>query len=144
MEIKHHFAIITLDGENLGKHGLHAGVLALGLRSLRLEEILVGCGLEFDQVRRGDDLFDFAEINTFSGSRWHLDLFLLVRSQDQTVFLITTQGKGATFNRELAELTDSGVCRNPALIRLETNLTRGESGATPFKDVAPTYRPVIT
>ena len=58
-------------------------------------------------------------------------------------FLTTTQGKSATFNRELAELTDSGV-RNPALIRLETNLGRGESGATPFADAAPTYRPVIT
>jgi len=45
---------------------------ALFGRRVRLQELLVGIGLQFDHVRRHDNLFDFAEIDSFSGSRWHL------------------------------------------------------------------------
>ena len=75
VEIEHALPVVALDGEDLGENGLQPEVLPLGRRHLRLQELLVGIGLQFDQVRRSDDFFDFAEINSFSCSRWHLDLY---------------------------------------------------------------------
>jgi hypothetical protein len=45
--------------------------LALAGRQIRLQKFRVGIGLQLDHVRRRDDFLDFAEIDTFSGSRWH-------------------------------------------------------------------------
>ncbi len=74
MEIEHAFAVVTFDREDLGENGLEPEILAAGLGHLRLEEFPVRIGLQLDQVGRGNDLFDFAEVNSFNGSRWHLDL----------------------------------------------------------------------
>jgi hypothetical protein len=54
-------------------------LLALAGGQIRLEELGVGIRLQLDHVRRGDDFLDFAEIDTFCGSRWHFKLSVLVR-----------------------------------------------------------------
>src|SRR6185437_8935663 len=59
---------------------LQAQVFALGLRNLGLQKLLIRIGLQFDEVRRGDDLFDFTEVNSFCYcSRWHVYLFTMAR-----------------------------------------------------------------
>ena len=75
MEIQNTFPVVTLDREHLSKDRLQAQIPALGLRDIRLEKLLIRIGLQFDKVGRSDDFFDFSEINSFSSSRWHLDLY---------------------------------------------------------------------
>jgi hypothetical protein len=75
---------------------------ALFGRRVRLQEFLVGIGLQFDHVRRHDNLFDFAEIDSFSDSRWHLDFLVWLATVPAGNFQSTTQGKDAAFNSELA------------------------------------------
>jgi hypothetical protein len=71
-------------------------------RRVRLQELLVGIGLQFDHVRRHDNLFDFAEIDSFSDSRWHLGFLVWLATVPAGNFQSTTQGKHAAFNSELA------------------------------------------
>ena len=66
VKIQDALAIVTFDGKNLGEDRLQARVLALGWRGVGLQEFPVGIGLQLDQVRRGDDLFDFSEMDAFS------------------------------------------------------------------------------
>ena len=63
MEIEHAFPVVAFDGKDLGENGLQAQVLALGRRHIRLQEFPVRIGLQFDQVRRSDDLFDLTEVD---------------------------------------------------------------------------------
>jgi hypothetical protein len=63
VEIEDALAIITLDGKDLGEDGLQADILALGGRGVGLKEVAVGVGLEFDEVRRSNDLLDFPKQN---------------------------------------------------------------------------------
>src|SRR5262249_2313817 len=77
MEIKDAFAVVAFDGEHLGEDGLKPQVFPLGLRNLGLQEFLIGIRLQLDEVGWSDDFFNFAEVNSFSGSRWHLDLFVV-------------------------------------------------------------------
>jgi len=58
------------------------------------------------------------------------------------ILCLTTQGKAATFNRELARLMNPGMYPDSADVKLKT--MQGRSGATPFPYAAPTNRPVIT
>ena len=75
-----------------------------------LQKFLVGIGLQFDHVRRRDDLFDLAEVDSFSGSRWHFDFLVMAgNSAGPVVSYSTTQGKRAAFNGELAKL-NTAVC----------------------------------
>ena len=74
VKIQHAFPIVTFDGKDLGEDGLQAEVLAFGLGHLGLQKLLIGVGLQLDQVWGGNDLFNLAEVNSFSGSQWHLDL----------------------------------------------------------------------
>src|SRR5436189_4392853 len=75
VKIEFAFAVVALDREHLGEDGLETQVFPLGLRNLGLQEFLVGIGLQLDEIGWSDDFFDFAEVDSFSGSRWHLDLF---------------------------------------------------------------------
>ena len=79
------FAIVTFDGENFGENRLQAQVLALGGGDVGLEKLPIRIGLQFDQVRRRDDLFDLTEVYSFSGSRWHFDLYHCCWHTGQTV-----------------------------------------------------------
>ena len=64
------FAVVAFDREDLAEDRFEAGVfLALFGRYVGLEEFRVGIGLQFDHVRRRDDLFDLAEVDSFCGSR---------------------------------------------------------------------------
>ena len=80
MEIEDAFAVITFDRENLREHGLESQIFALGRRLIGLQKFLIGMGLQLDEIGRRNDFFNFAEVNTFSGSRWHFDLYLLTGS----------------------------------------------------------------
>ncbi len=42
---------------------------------LRLQEFPVGIGLQFDQIRRGNDLLDLSEVDAFNSFRWHFNLW---------------------------------------------------------------------
>ena len=75
MEIKHAFAIVAFDGKHFGKDSLETKIAPLAGWNLGLQEFLIRVGLQLDEIRRSNDLFDFSEVNSFSGSRWHLDLF---------------------------------------------------------------------
>src|SRR5437899_8226092 len=78
MEIEHALPVVALNGEYFGEDRLQSQVFTLGLRNLRLQKFPVRIGLQFDQVRRGDDFFDLPEVDTFClGSRWHFDLFTM-------------------------------------------------------------------
>src|SRR5436190_18807680 len=79
MEVQDAFPVVTLNREYLGEHGLQSQVFAPGLRDLRLEKLPIRIGLQFDEVGRGDDFFDFAEVDSFCCSRWHWYLFELGR-----------------------------------------------------------------
>jgi len=68
MEVEHALFIVARNGKDFGKNSLKPQVLALGIRDLSLQEFPIGIGLQFDEVRRGDDLFNLAEVNSFSGS----------------------------------------------------------------------------
>ena len=68
MEVEDAFFIIAGDRKDFGKNGLKPEVLALGIWDLGLQEFPVGIRLQLDEVGRGDDLFNLAEVNSFSGS----------------------------------------------------------------------------
>ena len=72
VKIKLDLAVVALNREHLLEHRLEADVLAPGGRDIDLQELGIGVGLQFDEIRRSDDLFDFTEVDSFSGSRWHL------------------------------------------------------------------------
>src|ERR1051326_4975939 len=74
--IKHTLAIITFDGEDLLENRLQTHVLAAGRGQPELEEFRVGIGLKLDEIRRSNNLFDLAEVDSFSGARWHFFYFL--------------------------------------------------------------------
>jgi hypothetical protein len=100
--------------------------------------------LEFDQVRRGDDLFDFAEVDTFSGSRWHLDLFYcpVTRPDD-----FSTQRHKARPRRSIANLPDRGIPKRfgtPYELSYKYKLGAGRKRGDAQKDVAPPNQPLIT
>ena len=101
--IEHDLAIVALDGKHFAENRFEADVLlALGRGQVRLQKFRVGIRLQLDHVRRGDDFLDFAEIDTFCGSRWHFITFLLGTATRRTNFHLTTQGKPAAFNGQLA------------------------------------------
>jgi hypothetical protein len=72
--------------------------------------------------------------------------FLLSGSETGRFLYSTTQGKSATFNRELANIRTPRVFRSSAVFTtlIKFYLNSGESGATPFPDAAPCNQPVIT
>ena len=89
MKIEHAFPVIALDGKDLGEDGLQTQVFALGLGNLRLQKLLIRIGLQFDEVRRGDDFFDFTEVDTFCYcSRWHVYLFTMTGLRQSVNFLL--------------------------------------------------------
>ena len=69
--VEHDFSIVAFDGKDFGEDRLQAEILAFGSGDLGLEKLAVGIDLDFDQVRRRDDFFDFTKVNTFYYSRWH-------------------------------------------------------------------------
>jgi hypothetical protein len=77
-------------------------LLALGRSQVRLQKFRVGIRLQLDHVRRGDDFLDFAEVDTFCGSRWHF-ILSVGHGKRRTGFHLTTQGKPAVFNGQLAK-----------------------------------------
>ena len=58
-------------GKNLGENSLEPQVFSLGLRNFRLEEFPIRIGLQLDEIGRGNNFFNFAEVDTFSDFRWH-------------------------------------------------------------------------
>jgi hypothetical protein len=102
MKIEHALSIVTFDGKDFGEHGLQPQVLPFRLGRFRLQKFPVRIGLQFDQVRRRDDLYYLSEIYSFCCSRWHLDLFKVAGDSARPMFLLTTQGKYSAFNSELA------------------------------------------
>ena len=66
MEIENALAVVAFYGENLGKYGLQPRVLPFGRGQVRLQKLLVGICLQFDQIGRSNDLFNLAEVNSFS------------------------------------------------------------------------------
>ena len=67
------FAVVALDGKHFPENRFQAGVLVwrfLGV-GVGLQKFRVGIRLQFNHVRRRDDFFDLAEVDSFSGSRWH-------------------------------------------------------------------------
>src|SRR5262245_28360396 len=70
-EIELAFAIVAFDRKDLAEDGLQSDILALtlGLRGVGLKKLLIRLCLQFDQVRRGNNFFNLAEINSFSDSR---------------------------------------------------------------------------
>ena len=71
--VQHALAIVALDGKHFAEDGFQAGMFeAFFGRRIGLQELPVGVGLQLDHVRRHDNLFDFAEVDTFCGSQWHL------------------------------------------------------------------------
>ena len=75
MKVQDAFPVVAFDGEDLFENRLEAQKLALGRRRIGLQEFDVRIGLQFDQVGRRDDFFNFTEVDTFSCSRWHFDLY---------------------------------------------------------------------
>ena len=69
--------VVTRDRKNLFEHCLEAEELSPGGRDFGLQKLDIRIDLDFDQVRRRDDFFDFSEVNSFCCSRWHFDLWLL-------------------------------------------------------------------
>jgi hypothetical protein len=69
--IQYHLAIVALDRENLPEDRLEADVFALGRRGVELKKLSVGVCLQLNEIRRRNDLFDFTEVDSFVGSRWH-------------------------------------------------------------------------
>jgi hypothetical protein len=73
-ELKHTFAIITFNWKNFVEYGLEAEVFAFFGIDLRLQELGIRVVLDFDQVRRCDNLFNFSEIDSLRSFGWHSDL----------------------------------------------------------------------
>ena len=65
------FAVVARDRENLFKDRLQAERLPFGGRRAGLQKLDVRIDLDFDQVRRRDDFFDFTEVDPLWYSRWH-------------------------------------------------------------------------
>src|SRR5439155_23941469 len=74
--VEHDFSIIAFNGKDFGEDGLQAEVLPFGRRHIGLEKLPIRIDLDFDEIRRRDDFFDFTEVDTFCCSRWHFDLWL--------------------------------------------------------------------
>jgi hypothetical protein len=74
VKIQDAFPVVAFNRKDLGENRLQAQVLPPGGGHVGLKKIPVRIGLQFDQVGRSDDFFDFAEVNPFSYSRWHLGL----------------------------------------------------------------------
>ena len=66
-EVQNAFTVITLNRKDLAENGLQAQVLSFLWIDVRLKEFRVGIVLHFNQIRRSDYLFDFSEIDSFSG-----------------------------------------------------------------------------
>ena len=107
VKIKDAFAIITFDRKHLGENRLQSRILARAWRSGFLQEIAVGIGLQFNEVRRSDDLFDFPEVDSFSYFGWHFGPLISARRRRRTVIVYTTQGKPSAFSRKLAASSNS-------------------------------------
>ena len=69
--VQDHLPVVALDREHFLEDGLEADVLALGGGDVELQELRVRVGLQLNEIGRRDDLFDFTEVDSFSGSRWH-------------------------------------------------------------------------
>src|SRR5260221_4983498 len=73
--VEHAFAVVAFDGKDFAENGFETDMLAAFLGgNLGLQELRVGVRLQLDHVRGHYDLFDLAEVDTFCGSRWHLDV----------------------------------------------------------------------
>jgi hypothetical protein len=81
VKVQYALPVIALNRENLGKNGLQTEVTPLGGRDLRLQKLLVRVGLQLDKVRRSNDFFNSAEVNSLYGSRWHLLFQILAGSR---------------------------------------------------------------
>jgi hypothetical protein len=89
MEIQDAFAVVTLDREDFREDGLKAKILPFGLGHFGLEKLLIGIGLQFNEIWRSNDLFDFAEVNSFSDfAMWHLEPFCLMAGGGQPMMSI--------------------------------------------------------
>ena len=69
--------IVALDGKNLAEDRFQAGVFLASIRRRGgLQKFRVRIGLQFNHVRRHNDFFDLAEVDSFCDSRWHLDFLV--------------------------------------------------------------------
>ncbi len=95
VEVQDAFAIVALDGKHLGEHGLQSQVFPFGRRYFGLQKFPIRIGLQFDEVRRGDDFFDLAEVDSFDCARWHLDLYSLAGNSAEP-FVTAKRQKAST------------------------------------------------
>ena len=70
--VEFNLLVIAPDRKHFPENRFQSNVfLTLRGRNFGLQKFRVGIRLQLDHVRRRDDFLDFAEINTFCGSRWH-------------------------------------------------------------------------
>ena len=72
MEIEHDISIVAFDGKHLLEHSLKAFVLALIGRGVDLQKIDVRVALDFNEVGRFNDLFNFAVVDPLVFVRCHI------------------------------------------------------------------------
>ena len=72
MEVQRDIAIVAFDGKNLLEHSLEALFFALLRRSTNLQKIDVGVALDFNEVWRFNDLFNFAKVDPLVFVRCHI------------------------------------------------------------------------
>ena len=65
------FAVVARDREDLFEDRLQAEQVPFGGGRAGLQKLDVRIDLDFDQVRRRDDFFDFTEVDALCYSRWH-------------------------------------------------------------------------
>jgi hypothetical protein len=75
VKAQHALAIVTFYWKYFREYSLQTRVLSPGGRSVGLQKFVIRIGLQFDKVRRRNDLFDLPEVNAFSYFRWHFNLW---------------------------------------------------------------------